>query len=242
MFKIILLILFFISTVIVKLLSILLPINGQTTGEIFNRLPVFFTPANYVFYIWIFIFISLGLWIWNIMKDYKSSSPIPLKRVLLYGVTSILYILTIFSWHYEQFDYAFATLTVLLGCLFLLYLTYPLDDVNRKRRLPISLFLGWTFMSFFTNLSYLLTYYEFGRFGMTKSLWGVIFLTIATAIALHFRYHYFDRLISVVFIWTFIGVAIHHNFNQLLLSSASLFLSCVLIVGIIFLKKTPSKE
>lgn len=237
MFKIILLILFFISTVIVKLLSILLPINGQTSGEIFNRLPVFFTPANYVFYIWIVIFISLAWWIWNMMKDYKSSHPIPTRRVLLYGASSVLYILYIFSWHYELFGYAFGILTVLLSDLFKLYLTYPLDDINRKNRLPISFLLGWTFISFFINLSYLLTFYEFGGFGMTKSLWGVIFLTIATAIALHFRYHYFDRLMSVVFIWTFVGVAIQHNFSQLLLTSASLFLSRVLVVGIIFLKK-----
>ncbi|WP_277586229.1 tryptophan-rich sensory protein [Psychrobacillus antarcticus] len=242
MFKIILLLLFFISTVIVKLLSILHPINDQTSGEIFNRLPVYFTPAYYVFYIWIFIVISLAWWIWNMMKDYKSSRPIPTKRILLYGIASILYILFIFSWHYEQFGYAFATISILLGCLFILYLTYPLDDRNRKNRLPISLLLGWTFISFFTNLSYLLTFYEFGGFGITKSLWGVIFLTFATAIALHFRYHYFDRLMSIVFIWTFIGVAIHHNINQLLLTTASLFLSCVLIVGIFFLNKTPSKK
>lgn len=233
---------FFIATVTVKLLSFLLPINGQTGVEIFNRLPVFFTPANYVFYIWIVIFILLAWWIWNTIKDYKSSRPIPTKRILLYGVASILYILCIFSWHYEQFGYAFVTISFLLGCLFILYLTYPLDNINRKNRLPISLLLGWTFISFFTNLSYILTFYEFDGFGMTKSLWGVIFLTIATAIALHFRYHYFDRLMSVVFIWTFIGVAIHHNISQLLLTTASLFLSCVLIVGIFFIRKTPSKE
>ncbi|SDO11501.1 hypothetical protein SAMN05518871_110112 [Psychrobacillus sp. OK028] len=242
MFKIILLMVFFISTVIVKLLSTFLPINDQTSGEIFKRLPVFFTPANYVFYIWIAIFASLAWWIWNMAKDYKSFRPIPSKRILLFGVASILYILCVYSWHYEHFLYTFVTLTLLLGCLFTLYLTYSLDDINRKNRLPISFFLSWIFISFFINLSYLLTFYEFDGFGMTKSLWGVIFLTIATAIALHFRYHYSDRLMSAVFIWTFIGVAILHNFNQLLLTAASLFLSCVLIVGILFIKKTPSKK
>lgn len=242
MYKIILLMVFLISTVCVKLLSIFLPINDKSSGEIFNRLPVFFTPANYVFYIWIAILVSLAWWVWNMMQDYKSSRPISSKRILLFGVASILHIFCVYSWHYEHFVYAFVTLTLLLGCLFILYLTYPLDDLNRKNRLPISFLLGWIFISFFINLSYLLTYYEFDGFGMTKSLWGVIFLTIATAIALHFRYHYFDRLMSIVFIWTFIGVAILHNFNQLLLTAASLFLSCVLIVGIFFLNKTPSKE
>ena len=138
MYKIILLMLFFISTVIVKILSILLPINGQSSSEIFNRLPVFFTPANYVFYIWIVIFILLAWWIWNIMKDYKSSHPVPTNRILLYGIASVLYILCIFSWHYELFGYTFGILTVLLSFLFKLYLTYPLDDINRKNRLPIS--------------------------------------------------------------------------------------------------------
>ena len=97
MFKIILLILFFISTVIVKLLSILLPINGQTSGEIFNRLPVFFTPCKLCVLHMDCYFHLISLV--DLEYDERLSSllnTIPSRRVLLYGASSILYILYVF--------------------------------------------------------------------------------------------------------------------------------------------------
>ena len=36
-----------------------LPINGQQTGEISDRFPVFFVPAGYVFSIWGLIYLGL---------------------------------------------------------------------------------------------------------------------------------------------------------------------------------------
>ena len=242
MVKIILLILSFIATITVHILANTLPINGQTTESILNRLPIFFTPAHYVFFIWIIIYILLACWIWNSIKEYWATRQLPLKRVLLFAVTSIFQIAWILFWHFELFNYSIVMLFALLGTLFLLYISYPTQQQNWMSRLPISIYIGWIFIETFINLDYLLTYYEFGGLGMTKSLWTVIILTIATAIALHFRYHYEDRVIVVTFIWSFIGLAVRHLLNELLISTASIFLSCVLVVGILFIKKTPPKH
>ena len=242
MVKIILLIFGYFATILVNILANALPINGQTTGEISARIPALFTPAGYVFSIWIVIYILLAFWIWNIIKEYRAGQSIPLQRVLLFLATCVFNISWILLWHYEQFSNALITILALLWTLFLLYLTYSNSESNWKKRLPVSIYLGWIFVATIANLDYVLTYYEFSGFGITTSLWVVIYLTFATAIALHFRYHYDDRAIVLVFIWAFIGIAVRHNFNELLISAASLFLSAVLVVGILFIKKTPTKS
>ncbi len=242
MIKIILLILSYISVLVVNILANTLPINEQTTGAISARIPALFTPASYVFTIWILIYIFLAFWIWNIIKEYRSNVKISSTRVILFLATCGLNIAWIFLWHYEKFSYSLITNIALLWSLFLLYLTYSVEETNWRRRLPISIYLGWIFVANFANLDYVLTYYEFSGFGITNSLWVVIFLTIATAVALHFRYHFHDRALVLVFIWAFVGIAYRHMFNELLISAASIFLSAVLIVGILFIKKTPAKK
>ncbi|WP_342599009.1 tryptophan-rich sensory protein [Psychrobacillus sp. FSL H8-0483] len=242
MVKIILLIFSFISTVTVNILADTLPINNQTSEAISNRIPALFTPANYAFSILILIYILLAFWLWNVIREYRITSKIPWNRVLLFVASCIFNIAWIFFWHYELFSYSLITIIALLWTFFILYMTYSTEEENWKSRVPISIYLGWTFVATITNLDFVLTYYEFGGFGMTTSLWVVIFMTIATAIALHFRYHYNDRAIVLVFIWAFIGIAARHKFDDLLITSASLFLSSVLLVGILVIKKTPSKR
>nr|WP_316046126.1 hypothetical protein [Planococcus glaciei] len=74
MFRILLMTIAFIAIIVVNALANILPINGQTTGEISNRLPVMFTPAGYVFSIWSVIYILLAIWIigfWVRLKKDK---------------------------------------------------------------------------------------------------------------------------------------------------------------------------
>lgn len=242
MFKVTLLILSLISTVTIHIIANALPINNHTAQDIVNRLPSLFTPASYVFFIWPAIYFLLTFWVWNILKENRPGPTVSIKQTTLFVCSSILNILWILFWHYELFVLSLVVVFALLGILFLLYKTYPFEETSWKKRFPISIYLGWIFISTIINLDYLITFYEFSGWGITKSLWTVIFLTVATAIALHFRYHYNDRSIVYVFIWAFIGIAVRHQLDELLITSASIFLCCVLIVGILFIKKMPRKD
>jgi hypothetical protein len=42
----------------------------------------------------------------------------------------------------------------------------------------------------------------------------------------------------LVFIWAFVGIAVRNGFEELLVSTAALFLSAVMLAGIIFMKKS----
>ena len=90
-----------------------------------------------------------------------------------------------------------------------------------------------------TNTSFTLTAYEWNGFGLSNPLWAVILLTIGTGIALYIRYHHFDIAYPSVFIWAYLGIALHNGFDELLVTTAALFLCGVLLVGILFIKKNP---
>src|SRR5512137_2444645 len=80
----------FVATVAVNSLANILPINGQTTGEISDRFAVLVVPAGYVFSIWSVIY--LGLLAFTIYQALPSRRADPLLRRLgwLPALTGVL--------------------------------------------------------------------------------------------------------------------------------------------------------
>ena len=87
------------------------------------------------------------------------------------------------------------------------------------------------------DFNYAITWHNWSAFGLSDPLWAVIMLTIATAFALHFVYHYTDIPLGLVFIWTFVGIAMKNGFEELFVSVAALFLSAVIFGFIVWVKQ-----
>ena len=87
----------------------------------------------------------------------------------------------------------------------------------------------------------MLTVHSWNGWGLSDQLWTVIMLTVATALALHIRFHHSDIPLTLVFIWAFVAIAVRHGMDELLVSTAALFLSGVLLTGILLIKKKPAK-
>ncbi|WP_282021056.1 tryptophan-rich sensory protein [Planomicrobium okeanokoites] len=238
MFRLILMTIAFLAIIAINALANILPINGQTTGEISNRLPVLFTPAGYVFSIWSVIYILLAIWIAGFWIRYKKEKELPSRAISLYFILSAAANITwLFLWHYEYFAWSIAAMLLYLGSLILLYLQYDNNERKFTERLPISVNMGWISVATITNISYVLTYYNWGGWGLSNELWAVIMLTVATALALHVRFHHSDIPFTLVFVWAFIGIAVKHGLDEMLVTTASLFLSGVIITGILLIKK-----
>jgi len=229
-----------IGVIAVNALANILPLNNQTTSEITNRLPVLFTPAGYVFLIWSVIYVMLIVWLVGMWKNNKASDVAYKKRSTLFIISCILNISWIYLWHYEQFLLTVVVMLGLLVTLIALYVTYPINDQQIMGRLPISIYLGWVSVATIANISYALTFYQWNGWGLSDPLWAVIMMTIGTATALHIRFHHFDIWYVFVFIWAFIGIAVRNGLDELLVSTAALFLCAVMLVGIIFIKKRPA--
>lgn len=196
-------------------------LTNQTTIELLNRLPMLFIPANYVFFILPFIYTLLALWVFGFSRKGKQiaqQSTLNL-RTLLFIVGAALKIAWILLWQYEFFDWSIAVMTALLVTLMALYFTYPKQANNFWQRMPISCYLGWTIFAFVTNVNYILTLHEWNGWGLSNDLWTVIFLTFATAIALHFLYHYRDIPLNIMFMWAFVGIAVKNGFDALFVLS-----------------------
>lgn len=227
----------YIAMVTVNLTANILPLNGQTTGEISDSYTVLFTPARYVFTIWGFIYIILAYWIYKHWNNHQIKNSISIEQTLLFTASSLLNILWIFLWHFNYFQLTIVVMLLLLTCLALLYFSYSNDEQKWSKRIPISIYFAWICVATITNISFVLTSNHWNGLGLSNPLWAVIMLTLGTAIALHIRFHHYDIYFPIVFIWAYIGIAIKNGFEELLVTTAALFLSGVLLAGILFIKK-----
>ena len=237
MVRFVLMVIALIGVIAINALANILPLNNQTTGEISNRLPVLFTPAGYVFSIWSVIYVLLIIWLVGMWNKRKQGDVAYTKRSNLFIVSCLLNISWIYLWHYEKFLLTVIVMIGLLITLIALYKTYPVSDNRITSRLPISIYLGWISVATIANISYVLTYYQWNGWGLSDPLWAVIMLTIGTALALHIRFHHYDIAYVFVFIWAYVGIAVQNGLEELLVSTAALFLSAVMLAGILFIKK-----
>ena len=211
-----------ITIIIINSIAHITSLNGKTTAEITNRLPALFSPASYVYSIEAIIYVFLAIWLYGFwrLKD-KDDLPLLKLRCFLFNLSAVFNVAWLFLWHYEFFNWTVFVKVLLLLTLVILYFTYPKNENRLLQRIPISIYLGWTIITFFINTNYLLTLREWGGWGLSTPLWTVIFLTVAAAIALHFMYHHRDFALNSIFIWVFLGITAKNGFDTLSVSSAS---------------------
>ncbi|MEW9502243.1 TspO/MBR family protein [Jeotgalibacillus marinus] len=234
--------LFLLSMIIVNALANIIPLNGQTTGEISNKLDVLFTPAGYVFSIWSLIYFLLFIWVLRGGLKSQRKRSVYKQTSTLFVVSSILNCSWIVVWHYEQF---IASVAVMIGLLFSLILIYVTIQRNKPRfldRLPFSVYLGWISIATIANISYTLNYHGWSGFGLSDVSWTIILLLIATALALHIRFHERDWIYPLVFIWAFIGIAAKNEGGESIVVSTAYVLSAIIAIGIITLRKKKKQK
>lgn len=237
MIRILLMTIAFIAVIVMNTLANTLPLNGKTTGEISNRLLVLFTPAGYVFSIWSIIYLLLAVWIIGFWVRLRKGQTPSFKIALFFILSCVFNISWLLLWHYEFFAWSIAAMLGYLVALIALYLQYSNSERSLTQRLPISINMGWISVATIANISFVLTYYNWGGWGLSDQLWTVIMLTVATALALHIRFHHTDIPFALVFIWAFIGIAVKHGTDEMLVTTAALFLSGVILTGILLIKK-----
>lgn len=206
------------------------PLNNKTTVGIMNKLPVILIPSTYVFLICIIIFIFLALWLLRLWQSrFEQPKGLISRKILLFNASLALQMLSIFLWHYELFILMIISIIGLLGTSAALYFSYPKTANNMLERVPISLYFGWNLFSFMFLSNYILTLIEWTGWGISQPLWSVVFLTITAATGLHFLYHYKDFAFNSILIWGFVSIAVKNGFDSLFVTTASLFLTAVIV-------------
>jgi hypothetical protein len=204
----------YVVTVIVNGLATSLPLNGQTTGEISDRFPVYFTPANYVFAIWGVIYLGLlGFTIYQALPSQRGNPR--LRRIgYLPALSGILNTVWIFLWHYNIFE---LTVAVMLGILLTLIAIYLRLDIGRtavssaERWLvnsPFSVYLGWITVATIANVTTLLYYLNWDGFGISPQVWAVAILLVGAAVASTVILSRRDAAYAAVIVWAYAGIIV----------------------------------
>lgn len=227
----------FLLMLIASVSAAILPFNGQTTGNISDSYTILAFPAKYVFFVLFLVYLLILYWFykqWQIVR--KDIFKITFIQTLLFTLSMIFQIIWIYYWHQQQFitSCIIAIIAALLLAVF--YFLMPTQNTF-STRIPISIYLAWLINLIIFNIAIIFVSNRYDDFLLSPPLWTVIFLTGATAVALHIRYHHHDPYFPILFVWINIGIAIENNFEELLVTTAAIFLSGVLVAGILFMRK-----
>src|SRR5688572_7768368 len=198
----------------VNILAFALPLNGQNTGEISDRFPVYFVPAGYVFSIWGLIY--LGWIAFTVFQFQPSQKESPRLRRLgyLFALSNLANAAWLFCWHYNLFGLSVLVMLALLGLLIASYLRL---DVNRKKvarteywsvDVLFSVYLGWITVATVANISDWLYFIGWNGFGIPAQIWAVIMLAVASLLGLAMAWTRRDAAYLAVLVWAFVGIAI----------------------------------
>lgn len=228
----------YIAMIVVNFLSNFLPINGQTTAEITNRLEVLFTPAGYVFSIWGLIYFLLLVWL--IMQKKKvQNNKLPLRVGVLFIMSCIFNIAWLFTWHYERFALSVLFMLLLLVTLILLYLQYPNKAQKISKRLPFSFYLAWITVATIANISYVLK--NFGvDLGISEAVGSLVLVAVAVIIGLLAVKNSKDIYFVIVIVWALIGIAV--KTSNTTMQNGTLIMTIILIIAALLLYMINKKE
>ena len=185
---------FLILTLVVNYLSVSLPLNGKTPGQLSDQYPNLFTPAPLTFAIWSIIYlvlIAFAVWqFWPIRNEARKERRAAAIQALGYdfALLSILNMGWLALWHYEQVALSVAVMLVLLALLIRINRRFfeqpePTNDIRYFIRLPFGLYLGWISVATVANITAFLVSVRWNGFGVDPAIWTILVIAIATILA-----------------------------------------------------------
>lgn len=201
-------------TLIVNTLANALPLNGLNTGQISDRFNVYFVPAGYVFSIWGLIYVGLIAYgIFQALPAQRDNSRLRSTSwwIALGGLANSTWI---FLWHYQQFPATLVAMFLLLATLIITYLRLGIgrSTVSKAEtwavRIPFSIYLGWITVATVANVTSVLDYVKWDRFGLAPEVWMSIMLAVVLTLTLTMIITRRDTAFTAVILWALVGIAV----------------------------------
>ena len=206
----------YLAMVTMNVLANALPLNGRSTGDIYDAYPSLFTPAGITFSIWGVIYLLLGAHVLYQLGLFRDGPETPAQSALLnrvgvlFALSSLANTAWIFAWHYDFIPLSVVLITVILVCLALIVTTLRRAAlVGRQRWLvgvPFSVYFGWTTVAVVANVTVLLVRWRWDGFGLSDATWAAIMVLVAMAIGTLTMVRNRDVAYGLVLIWAFAGI------------------------------------
>jgi hypothetical protein len=232
----------FVAVILVNALANLLPINGQTTGELAARYPVWIQPAGYAFSIWTVIYIVLAAFTAYQVLPVQRENP-RLRRIgYLFALTCVANVAWILLWHYELVPLSLLAMFALLGALIAIYrrldpLREHLPVIERwVVALPFSLYLGWITVASLVNVAVVVYDQNLAAWDASPAAWSIGLLALAALATAVVSFIRADVAFVLVIIWASIAIVVNNDGRPVVVSGAvalALLALVTLAVGVI---------
>ncbi|MBM7616363.1 tryptophan-rich sensory protein [Alkaliphilus hydrothermalis] len=237
----------YIGMVAINILANVIPIGGNTTGEVAEMYPNLFTPANITFSIWGVIYILLGGFVIYQGRDLFSN-----KKKNQYFVDQISWWFVvscaanfswILAWHYREIPISVILMLVLLFSLLKIYQNLNVGRVVVPKRIrffvhaPFQIYLGWITIATIANFTTLFVYLGWDGFGASAVIWTISMLIIGTLITRYVLVNKRDTLYSLVILWSYLGIVIKRLGAEVRYSS--IIVTAILCMAVIVFYLTP---
>ena len=203
-----------------------IPLNGQTSAQIANRLPIFFVPANYVFSIWGVIYaLLIAFTIYQALPSQREN-PYLRKMGYWFALTCVANGTWLVLFHYNQFALSMVAMIILLAALIVIYTRIEVGRgaVSNATRwciqIPFSTYLGWITVATVANAAYVLYDAQWNGFGISGEVWAAIMLVVAAAITLTIVVTRRDIAYSAVLLWALVGIVVKQSGAPLVAGTA----------------------
>ncbi|GKV57013.1 hypothetical protein NCCP2222_29600 [Sporosarcina sp. NCCP-2222] len=210
----------YVLMIVTNVLANVLPINGQTTGEVSAKYSNLFAPAGFTFSIWIVIYVLLGLHVLYQLgffhKKQKPSTARLLTQVGIYfSISSILNTLWILAWHYEKLFLSVILMVGLLLCLIHINKLTAEASLSLKEsffiKLPFSIYFGWITVATIANITAFLVSIEWDGFGLSEVTWTILILIIGTIISVVTMLRLHNSAYGLAVVWGYYGIYSQHT-------------------------------
>lgn len=206
----------YLFMIVMNSLANILPINGNTTGEVSDVYANLFTPIGLTFSIWGLIYLLLFAYsldqLMNAQQRYEKQEN--RKIAWLFILSSLINSLWIVAWHYEQMGLSLILMLVLL--ISLIFINLELKTIKMKTResffqkLPFAIYFGWITVATIANVTVFLVSLEWNRFGLSEVFWADVIIVIGALIGFATMLYFRSYSYGLVIIWAYSGIVMKH--------------------------------
>ncbi len=210
----------FLLMIAANALANILPINGQTTGDVSNAYRNLFAPAALTFSIWGVIYILLtGYTLFHLgffrskVTDMDIES---LEKIGIYfSVSSLANTAWIFSWHYHQILLSLIWMLVILVCLIKINLVIKKMSLTTKEKffvkIPFRVYFGWITVATIANITTFLVSIQWNGWGLSELIWTIVVLAAGLIIGSLTMLKFRDLAYGLVLLWAYFGIWVKHT-------------------------------
>ena len=207
----------YIAMVAFNVLANILPIGGNTTGQISASYPNLFSPAPITFSIWGLIYLLLGAFVIyqsGILDSGKRSDRLRQSIGPWFALNCLTNIAWLISWHNDEIGWSLIFMAWILITLIIINARIAKEDDSRLVRILVKpgfdLYFGWIIAASIANVSVFLTKIGWDGFGLSDTFWTVVMLLIGAVIGSAAVLVGGRWLSGAAVIWAYTGILIRH--------------------------------